>query len=131
VIKKSKKHISGARIVNGVIFSPSENYLTRINGWGSDDESGRSLEPILAAHLGLDPFPQLDLFQTMPLSARDEEDDEDWDDEDDDEEWDDEDDWDDEDEDEDWDDEDEDDDWDDEDEDEDWDEDEDYDEDEE
>ncbi len=76
--------------MNGVIFSPSENYLTRINGWASDDDP-RSLKPILATHLGLDPFSQIDTFQSRPLSAKDEEDDEDWDD-DEDEDWDDEDD---------------------------------------
>ena len=87
--KEIENTMSGARIVNGVIFSPSENYLTRISDWGSEDESNRSLEFITAVPLESNPFSHSDDFQTRPLSAKDEEDDEDWDE---DEDWDDEDD---------------------------------------
>jgi len=107
--------------VNALIFSASGNYLTGINHWRSEDESNRSLEAILPPPPESAPISYCNAFQTLPMVAKDKEDEEVWedDDEEDEEDWDDEDeDWDDEDEDDDWDDEDdEDEDWDDEDED--------------
>ncbi len=124
--KEGSKYRPGVRIVNGIVFSASGNYLTEISNWGSEDESARSLQSIPLHPTQLGP-----VSQALPLvlAKYDEDEEEDWDDEDDEEDWDDDDDWDDEDEEaEDWDDEDEDEDWDD---DEDWDEDEDDEEDEE
>jgi hypothetical protein len=129
-----EEYISGARIVNALIFSASGNYLTEINHWRSEDESGRSLEAILALPPESAPISYFNDFQALTMAPKDKEDEEVWedDDEEDEEDWDEDEDWDDED-DEDWDDEDEDDeDWDDEDEDdEDWDDEDDYEEDEE
>lgn len=108
--KERRKYRPGVRIVNGIVFSASGNYLTQISNWGSEDESARSLQSIPLHPTQLGP---VSLALPLVLAKNDEDVEEDWDDED---------------EEEDWDDEDEDDDWDD---DEDWDEDEDYEEDEE
>ncbi len=117
--KEGRKYRPGERIVNGIVFNASENYLSQIDTWGSEDESARSLQalPLHFEHFGPN-------TQALPLSfaKHDEDEDEDWDEDEEDEDWDD-------DEDEDWDD-DEDEDWDDDEEDEDWDDDEDWDEDE-
>ncbi len=114
-------------MVNALIFSASGNYLTEINHWRSEDESGRSLEAILPPPPESAPIYYFNDFQTLSVAPKDKEDEEvlEDDDEEDEEDWDDDDeDWDDEDEDDDWDDEDEEDeDWDDDDED--WDDDED------
>ena len=118
--------------MNALIFSASGNYLTEINHWRSEDESGRSLEAILPPPPESAPISYFNDFQTLTMAPKDKEDEEvlEDDDEEDEEDWDEDEDWDDEDEDDDWDDEDdEDEDWDEDDED--WDDEDDYEEDEE